>query len=284
MRGDRILALDGVAVANWNELDDLVREGELEVLPLSLERGGSVFEAELRAGEDGWGFMPLLDNRVGKVLRGGPADEAGIRRGDRILQVDGRGVSFFNDIAEIVNERPGEEISIVWEREGQRREALVTVESAAVPTVDGGSETIGRIFFEPFMETRELGWGESLAGGAAQVTFYVAATVDFLLHLPSQGASVGGPILIFRTAGEMAGWGFERLLIFIAFFSTQLCLLNLLPIPVLDGGHVLLLIPEIFGLKVGEKLRLRLTQAGMMLLLGIMVLVVPLDLRRLFGG
>ena len=82
----------------------------------------------------------------------------------------------------------------------------------------------------------------------------------------------------------MAGWGFGRLLIFIAFFSTQLCLLNLLPIPVLDGGHVLMILPEIFGLKVGDKLRLRLTQAGMMLLLGVMVLVVVLDLRRLFWG
>jgi len=288
-RADRLLTVAGEAVENWNDVDRLLQNAKGSDIELALRRDDRTLQFHLPSSPDqaSRGLLPLFDNRVGQVLKGGPADRAGIGEGDRILAVAGKPVRFFEDIAEIVNARAGEETTIRWDHAGKIREASLMPEASEGPTSDGAGEKIGRIFFEPYLESRALGLWASVKGGLARTLGYVVMTLSFLREaflFRVDASAVGGPIAIFQMAGRMAGWGLENLLFFIAFFSTQLFLLNLLPIPVLDGGHIVLMIPELFGRDLSEKLRLRVTQAGMVLLLGLIVLVVFNDLRRILGG
>jgi len=289
LRGDRILEVNGQESPDWNAVDALLRTGEGAVQSLLVEREGRKLSVQLPVPAEGqsWGLIPLFDNRVGRMLRDGPAARAGIREGDRLVEVAGRPVLFFEEIAEIINERAGEETLVVWERNGERFEAMLLPEASDTPDADGKVRSIGRIFFEPYLESRPLSLWSSVKGGLTRTVGYIALTLAFLkeaVFFRVNADAVGGPIAIFQMAGQMAGWGLENLLFFIAFFSTQLFLLNLLPIPVLDGGHILMMIPELFGREVSENLRLRLTQVGMFILLGIIVLVIFNDLRRVITG
>jgi regulator of sigma E protease len=289
LRGDRLTSVAGESVEDWNSVDRLLRAEEAAVINLGLDREGEALTVafEIPGEDEAWGLIPLFDNRVGRILKGGPADEAGLIEGDVIIEVEGQAVRFFEEIAEIINLRAGEETTLRWMHEGVVHEALLVPEASESPTADGGVETIGRIFFEPYLGSQPIGFWASVKGGGLRTLGYVSLTLSFLkeaLMFRVNADAVGGPIAIFQMAGQMASWGLSNLLFFIAFFSTQLFLLNLLPIPVLDGGHIIMMIPELFGREVPETLRLRLTQAGMVLLLGLIVLVVFNDLRKIIGG
>ncbi len=291
-RGDSVLSLDGEAVVNWNGLDELLRSASGSEHTMLIDRNGTELALSLVwnfEGEDQpeLGLRPLLDNRVGKVLRGGPAAKLGLERGDRIVEIAGNSIEYYDDIAVVVNANPGNALDIIWERTGNRMEGQVTPEAADVPDAENGDQlkTVGRIFFEPYIEQRPVSFGEALAGGTGQVIYTAQLTIGWLAKMVTfrgDRESVGGPILIFKTAGEMMRWGFGRLLIFIAFFSTQLCLLNLLPIPVLDGGHLVFLSLEALKIPVNENWRLRLTMVGMFFLLGLMALIVLKDIGTVF--
>lgn len=291
LRGDRVVALNGEAVANWNEFAEQLSKGGAGSYRLGVDRAGERLEIllELTATDgrfDPTGLSVLSDNRVGRVLKDGPADRLGLATGDRILELDGKPVAYFDEIASIVNANPGRALPIVWERAGERRTGSITPELAQVPDPADEDKVIeaGRIYFEPYSEgTEAVGLFAAAKYGSLQVLFTAQKTLDWLgKQLTFRGSkdAVGGPILIAKVAGEMARWGWDRLLGFIAFFSTQLFLLNLLPVPVLDGGHVLFLLLEAVRLPVREQWRMRLTMVGMALLLGLMLFILVLDLGR----
>ncbi len=291
VRGDRVLSLDGEPVANWNEFAERLSESGTGDYRLEVERAGARLELTLAltatAGRfDPTGLSVLSDNRVGRVLKNGPADRLGLATGDRILELDGRPVAYFDEIAAIVNASPDRALAIVWEREGERREGSITPELAQVPDPADEDKVLeaGRIYFEPYSEgTEPIGFVDAVKYGSLQVFFTARKTLEWVVkQVTFRGSkdAVGGPILIAKVAGEMARWGWDRLLGFIAFFSTQLFLLNLLPVPVLDGGHIGFLLLEAVGLPVREQWRLRLTMAGMFLLLGLMLFILVLDLGR----
>lgn len=285
MKGDRILLAGGQDPGNWNTLSEILPDEGAVSLNLRIQRGEETLAFTLEADEgESLGLIPLVDNRVGKVLHGGPADKIGLRRGDRIVRVNGEEVRAFNEIAERINHSAGNSVALVWLRDGDRFEASVTPREDSLP--GSGGESIGRIFFEPYYEHRDLGVLGSFQRAIAGVSYTVRGTLAFLGELISGGLgsdAVGGPIQIFKYAGQSAAWGLGTLLTFIAFFSTQLFLFNLLPIPALDGGHLLLMLPEFVGIRVSETWRIRLTQAGTLILIGIMILVVFQDIRRLLG-
>ncbi|MCB1163472.1 site-2 protease family protein, partial [bacterium] len=235
---------------------------------------------------DPTGLGALYDNRVGRVLKDGPADRLGLTQGDRIVELDGKPVRFFDEIASTVNASAGKPLEIAWEHEGQRMTGSITPEKAQVPDPADEDKVIeaGRIYFEPYSEgTERIGLAEAVKVGTLQVVFTGRKTLEWVgKQVTFRGSkdAVGGPVLIAKVAGEMARWGWDRLLTFVAFFSTQLCLLNLLPVPVLDGGHVVFLLLEAVGLPLREQLRMRLTMAGMVLLMGLMFLILLLDIGR----
>jgi len=230
---------------------------------------------------------------ISEVTEGTPAEAAGLLPGDAIRSVNGHRTDDASDVIRFILPRAGESLSLTVDRNGQTLEVDVVPE--AVPDWDEiARDTIeyGRIGVSlPTSEDnyRSLGVGESIVSGARETGSWVSEIVDFLARLVTGRRSpkeLGGPIVIGQMSGQLARAGFLPLLDFMAIISVNLAVLNLLPIPVLDGGHLLFLAIE--GLRGGKPVsieqRLRFSQIGMLLVLGLMVFAFANDIMRLVGS
>lgn len=293
--GDEIEGVGGRMVGSWDEILDAFLPEEVRdrtVAPpveVLVSREGRkvavevqpVFDAERGVwslGIEPWNTM------VGLVKLGGPAYELGLRTGDRIVSVDGQEVTSFNSIARIINERPEQEIEIVWDRGGEIMRGMVTPELKEVAP----GEFKGRIFVERYYAFEKVGLGEAMTLGYHRTMGTIRITVGVLSDFVKRKLgldAVGGPLRIGQAAGEMLSWSLSHLMLFIAFFSINLFLLNLMPIPVLDGGHVLFLLLEVArgGKPVPERLQAIATQVGLIILLLFMTFVVVLDVWKVTG-
>jgi regulator of sigma E protease len=217
------------------------------------------------------------------VQRGGPADELGLEEGDRILALDGEAVTSFVAIAERINGSAGREVQVLWERDGELHEGVVVPAAAEIQP----DSTIGRIYFDRRYVHRSVGVGQAVEVGVRATWRTMTATLQVLSRFVGGKLgleAVGGPIRIGQVAGEMLRWSFSHLMQFIAFFSVNLFLLNLLPIPVLDGGHVLFLVLEVvMGRRVHERILAIATQVGLIILLLFMTFVVVVDVLKVTG-
>lgn len=287
--GDRVLSVDGREVDVWDEVSlGLARPsaeaGEPVAVPLTVDRGGRILDLELapRIRDGRWhlGLEPW-DTEVGLVQDGGPADRMGLRRGDVITAVDGEPVTSFTAIARTINRSAEREISITWERDGETITRTVVPEAAEVLP----DSTIGRIFFDRAYASSRVGLPQALAMGANRTWLTITATVEVLSSFVRGRLgldAVGGPIRIGQVAGEMLRWSFSHLMLFIAFFSVNLFLLNLLPIPVLDGGHVIFLLIEIVTRRrVHERIQAIAMQVGLIVLMLFMTFVIVVDVLKL---
>jgi regulator of sigma E protease len=298
--GDRIVSVAGEPSQSWEEM--LIRltdeaAARRTPVPLVYERAGEQHSTALtpvrdKDSRDLWviGMRYRPDTRVGKVKKGGPADLAGLRQGDVIVEVNGQPVSDFDAIAQVIHNSIGQPVQLIWERGGQRKSASVVPQKAQVPVDYDNVETFGRIFFEQYRENRKVGLAQAVKEGTLRTWAMIDGTVSYLgsrIHQliktgRTSADAVSGPIGIARMAGEMAMWGFDRLLWFLAILSVNLFLLNLLPIPVLDGGHAMFIVYEIFSRRrVNQRVQLIATQVGFVLLLLFMVFVIARDVIHL---
>jgi regulator of sigma E protease len=185
-------------------------------------------------------------SRVQSITPRSAADDAGLRIGDLILSMNGTPVYSFMDMVDVVNDTGATPITLsVW-RDGTVREEILTPRMVAIPQADGSMRDEpkmgigdGGLFFEP--QTMTVGLWEAVKLGAQQVWFIIAQSLNGLWHILSGAIStcnLSGPVGIAETAGSMASQGAESFITFIAVMSTAIGLLNLFPIPVLDGGHL----------------------------------------------
>jgi len=293
--GDEILKVDGRPMGNWGEVADALVPVELRktgTVPLSaveISREGRVLTLELQpVFDEGAGYLSLglevWNTTVGLVKRNGPAAELGLQQGDVVQSVNGQTVTSFSQIAHIINDNPEQAIPMIWTRDGQ------TMNGEVVPELKEIAQGVmkGRIFMEPFFTYEKVGLGTALVLGFERTSGTIRVTVsvlrDFVLRRLGLDA-VGGPLRIGQAAGEMLSWSFSHLMYFVAFFSINLFLLNLMPIPVLDGGHVLFLLLEVIrgGKPVPEKLQAIAMQVGLIILLLFMTFVVVLDVWKVTG-
>jgi regulator of sigma E protease len=230
---------------------------------------------------------------IAEVEEGSPAQAAGVQPGDLILAVDGREIDLWLEFANYVSERPGKNIELLIGRGDQRIElttAVATVDTT-VQTLEGKDTTVvfGRIgvLLQSENPRRAYGLGESFVVGAGQAYDMTRLVLGFLGQLVSGRASpreLGGPIMIGQYSGRFARMGPAALISFMAFLSLNLAILNLLPIPILDGGHLLFLVIEaVRGRAVSIEVRARLSQLGFVLILALMVWVITSDVLRLIG-
>lgn len=230
---------------------------------------------------------------VGEVMEGSPAAEVGILTGDVIRAVNGRRTDDATDVSRIIVPRAGERITLTVERDGR------TFDVSVVPAAERRWDDIARdsldygrigVGFPGGEESyRSLGVGASIVAGARETGSWIAEVATFFGRLVTGRQSpkeLGGPIVIGQLSGQMARAGFWPLLDFMAIISVNLAVLNLLPIPVLDGGHLLFLAIE--GMRGGKPVsveqRLRFSQIGMLLVLGLMVWAFANDIMRLVGA
>jgi len=221
---------------------------------------------------------------VDQVVPEYPAAEAGMNTGDRIVTVNGKPVDTWEDLTQIIHNLPNTEISITWTSDGETKSASVTTK-VDKQLIDGEFREIGLIGIAPEVTYRNAGVFESLGSGISQMWWWGKVTVISLKMLVTgqeSMKSIGGPIFIAKLAGDSARSGFLDLLNLVAIISINIGFLNILPVPALDGGHlVITLIEGAKGEPLSVKTRMIVQQVGMALLLTLMVFVIYNDIIRL---
>lgn len=284
--GDRIVEVDGAAVGDWGEMARRIGGVKNDPLALVVERGGEMLPLSVdREGGAVVGFLPDLDARVGEVLPGGPADRGGLKKGDRILALDGVSVVGWNDMRGLIESNPAREITVRFEREGETRKTAVTPDAVMSETAEGEEKEVGMLQIGQYLDRKRIGIFPAAREGFLQTAFMTKNTLLVLKALVTFRANkemVGGPVSIFQLSGQTAKRGWYYLLSLIAGLSVGLGLLNLMPIPVLDGGHMVFLGVEGIRRKpVPPALRATLQQIGLIVILILMVTVTVFDVGRL---
>ena len=239
-------------------------------------------------------LVPFTLPLVGGVIPGKPAKKAGIERGDLILEIDGQPVRSWLEMTRIIHAKAEVPLSVAVEREGRRFELEVTPEKGSIPQSDGTFKEAGLIGIQPQYELVSLSFTDAVRYGATNsvyMTLFISKSLaDLVTGLTTRRISfgqakdvLGGPVMIGQMAGEWARSG--RLWSFMAVLSINLAILNLLPIPVLDGGHLLFLLIEVvrFGRPLSAHQRMRMIQVGLIIVFGLMILATANDLRRILG-
>lgn len=300
--GDRILAVDGAAVERWDQVEEAIQASAGRPLTLAVERGGERLTVEAAArtkratdifGQEieiwSLGLRVLVPSRIGQVLPGQPAQAAGLESGDRIVAVDGGPVAEWDQLARIIHASPGKPLTLAVERGGERLTVGVTPRASRQQTATG-EEEIGLVGIGPKSESlyRRLNPAHALLAGVQKTVDITLLTVQGfakLIQAQISPKTIGGPILIAQMTGEVAQRGVLELFSFAALLSINLAILNLLPIPVLDGGHLLFAgIEWARGKPVSLRRREIAQQVGLVLLVGLMVFAFYNDIFRLLGA
>jgi len=227
--------------------------------------------------------VPLFPARIGQVILGQPAQRAGLRGWDEVVKIDDDTVVSWADLVRRVRASPGRALALTVLRD----DSIMKVSVTPAPQ-DSGGQHFGLIGAgpNPPVVRVPVGFGAALSIGVRQTGLQIVSVVTQVKRLVTGQASareLGGPISIAQMSGQAARLGFDWFLQFLAFFSVSLAVLNLLPIPVLDGGHAMFLIAEAIRRRpLSPQLRLRLTQVGMLVVLAIMVIALSNDVLRLF--
>ncbi|MDJ0905063.1 MAG: RIP metalloprotease RseP [Woeseiaceae bacterium] len=294
--GDQIVAIGGTRTDSWQQalmamFDNMVAEGRI---PMTLEdQRGQQREAVIRVGEDsarltepgllfdGLGFLPgappaVLDDPVENEA----AAQAGIRKGDRIVSVDAKPVLGFVDLVEAVVERPGERIDLGVVRDGRLENFSLVI---GTREVDG--QTSGFLGVRALLD--ELGPVQALPRALSDTWQQTAFTVRMLARMVTGEVSfknVSGPINIAQFAGDSAQRGLRYFLGFLAMISISLGVLNLLPVPVLDGGQIVYQTVEwIKGSPLSERSQILGQQFGILALILLMSFAFYNDIARILG-
>ena len=220
---------------------------------------------------------------VGDLIEGKPAQQAGMLPGDRIVSIDGTDVHEWEDLTRIVHNLPGQLLRVTWARGDSLHWADITPELEKIP--DGNRiREVGLIGVFPKFEARPAGFGRALVTGWGTLSGYTGLVVVSIVRLikgEETIRSLAGPITISRMAGESARSGWGTLIGFMAILSLNLGILNLLPIPVLDGGHLVFLsIEGIIRRPIPVKMKMIVQQVGMILIFGLMIFVIYNDVIR----
>ena len=230
----------------------------------------------------------IVEPRINEVSEGTPAEEAGIMVGDLITAVDGQSVRDPIQVILLIERKPGEEVRLDVRRDGESLTFYATPEATdQFNEIAQESREVGRIGVGISTERSQVGLGRAMVHGWGSTVYWSRAVVQFLGDFVTRKASpreVGGPIMIGQISGQAARAGFWRLLSFMAIISINLAVFNLLPIPVLDGGHLVFLgVEAIQGRPVSVDTRLRFTTVGMVFVVGLMLWAVGNDFLRLLG-
>jgi regulator of sigma E protease len=283
--GDVIEEINGRTISSWTKALSLIAVNPDTDVTVNLDRQGEkktltlrpAIATELKIGMSG--LVPDMPAEVGRLRPGLPAEKAGLKVHDKILAIDGKTVYHWNQFSTFVKESSGKTLRLTIEREGKRIEQSVT------PVMDGGRYVIG---VEPFVRLvfKKYGFFESVRLGFQKTIEAIDLTFITLKKLLSFGLSIktlGGPVMIAQMSGQAAAMGLSAFLGLLAMISISLGILNLLPIPVLDGGMILFLVIEAIRKKPLSRRTMEVAQSiGAAVLITLIAVVSYNDIMRAF--
>ncbi len=287
--GDHILAAGGEPVDKWGDLAFIVSTSPDKPLRLDVEREGErttlelIPKADPRHGIGDAGFAPKLLLRTSLVNEGSPAHKAGFQPGDAVLKANGKSVTTDQSFVDEIQPNAGREIEV----EVLRGSEILTL--TVIPELINGKGLIG----VQLGIYRPLPLAEALAESVRFNIDIIDKTLTVLGKLFTRDiapkSALSGPIEIAVWTGQAAQQGFKELIYLMGFLSISIGFMNMLPIPVLDGGNIaILLVESVMRRDMSLALRERFTQAGLIFLMLLMSVVVFFDLSKnlpgLFGG
>lgn len=187
----------------------------------------------------------IIEPRIGEVMAGTPAERAGFKSGDLIVSIDNSPITSFNDVLRTISASPDRKLSVRIDRGGAPATIEVVPETREAPDGIGGKIRRGVIGIRPVadsIEVRKTGLVEGIGLGIKETGFIITTTMQYLGKLivgKESGDQLGGPIRIAEVSGQVAKIGIEPLLQLVAVISVSIGLINLFPIPLLDGGHLM---------------------------------------------
>ncbi len=307
--GDLIVAVDDRLVGAWGDINRLVAKGNGSEVRITVRREGDLFDVSLTPhtkiakdilGDDtpyydaGFSGLPPLQAFVGEVADGYPAKKAGVQKGDLILSINDRPIDSWNTMKTIISQCKGEQLVILVDRGGETITLYVVpvlfseenmigekvnsyrigISSPGINIPESLRITIKRGPFQAFVEGLDQTY---------QITKLTLLSIGKLIKGTVSAKTLGGPIMIAEMAGQQAKAGLTNLVFFIAVLSINLAVLNFLPIPVLDGGHLLFFFIEaVTGRPINKRMREIAQQAGIFILIMLMIFVFYNDITRIF--
>ncbi|PAV24838.1 site-2 protease [Tamilnaduibacter salinus] len=303
--GTEIVAIDGRSVSDWRDVGGrlLERAGEQGAVMVTVEEGGQ--RRTLTTDLKGWRlegrqpdpigrfgiepYRPDIPPVLGRIVDGSPAQASGLQQGDRVKAVDGEPVGDWFDLVDRIQAAPGETLTMTIQRNGHETILSVTPE----PVEGEAGQTIGRVgagvapieWPEGSLRHNQFGPLESIPRALGETwsdTRMILVAVKKMVTGLLSPENLSGPITIARVAEATVSSGFQDFIGFLAYLSISLGILNLMPVPVLDGGHILFYSIEAIRRKpVSEQAQAIGVRIGLALILTIMVFALYNDLMRL---
>lgn len=303
--GDQITAVNGKSVANWSDAEarmvlDLdagkvlvqVNDRDGNQVTRVIDAAKSPAAEAVARGQTSIGIFPYkLTNTIGFVSPNSPAEQAGLKQGDQLMLIDGQPWTTWIDWVGKIQASAGQKITITYLRDGHTEVAYIRPDS-----VKKDNQIIGHVGMSAqpdkewsnkvqyhFMPTVS----EAISKAAHHTWQYSVLTVEFVVKLLFNQASVShisGPLTIADIAGKSMALGWQSYLNFLALVSVSLGVMNLLPIPVLDGGHLLFyLIEWVRGRPLSERVQQGSLKFGIWVMLSLMIVAFFNDIVRLLG-
>lgn len=297
---DVIVSINGKAVNAWIEMQEIFLKSPGRELILKVKRGSelidlkvtpdSVKEKDINGSEIVFGTIGISKKDaaiIGNVSVGLPAMRAGLKVNDVIVSINGKAVDTWTDMREMFSGNPGKELILKVKRDSELFDLKVTPDSVKQKDEDGKEIIIGRVGILPksnvyFIESSILMAPLKGADAVYRYSIFMLRAVGRLATGDIPAKQMGGPILIVDAASKAASEGMPNYFYFIAVISINLAILNLLPIPVLDGGHLMFLSIEVLRRKpLSEKTMKIATTTGISLLLALITFVFYNDIMRI---
>lgn len=275
--GDRIVSVNGEEVRNWTDFKMLVSMSPGKPLDVAIAREGQTRQVTVRPErvETQYGIVgqigatPLIELEVGRAVPESAAARAGLQPGDRIVSAAGVELSHWDQFLSLLDERRGKSTPLTVQRGGS------TVE-LTLPAMQSEREAYPGLV--PPIEMRKLPFGEAMKESLDQnvkMVRYTFAVLARFFRWEGSAKDFSGPLTIARISGEMLRTGWRAIVFLMASISLQLAIMNLLPIPVLDGGHIFILMIEgIAGRELSVTVKDRIMRVGIAMLATLMIVVL----------
>jgi len=292
--GDRIVTIDGKQNPNWEDVTMRIVAGVNKPIDLRIERAGKQFDVEVMPtaepstgiGYTGWSERVPI--QLGEVVAGMPAEKAGLKPGDILAAVEGQAIYSRHKLPQILQQAAGRPVSLDYLRNGERRTTTLTA-VLHQSGEEGAAWRIGVALMAKYERvTTRLSFGEALRESIEQNSKNATLIFQFLqgiIQRRMSPKSLEGPIGIARLSGQAARQGSTDLILLMSAISLNLGIFNLLPIPILDGGVIMLLLFEsLMGRDISLAVKERIVQVGFVFLMLLFVFVIYNDIMKLARG